>query len=625
MAKLSEQKKVELLETAVLTGTPEEVTRVMNEHSPFEFTARALGYAARFRGAEMVKCLLAHGATFAYEAVPAFAKKYATKVAISNIYSYNVDYSLYLLKDHKIDPVPDSAQLLDDEERTKVMELLHTEAEKAAVNEADILYFSILYGDTAIRDACAKLGVCNLSDIRAANIRCDTNYAHMDGLDRHFRDGFTWTLRKANPDNFKRILMDILPMLGEKQMQMMPADIFFSFQDKKQFFTAYCAEGLFELVLKHTNLTDKVKKWDMLYALVDHNNASGVQYALEQEWISKPKDLETLLKYAQSKENRNAALVGCIMDKLEKNAPVRKKEESLALAANPLSAAELKKIWTTKKLEDGSLIITGYKGDALDVIVPDAFGKVPVTALGSDVFSVKAPRLTREQIEVRENIQSVEIPGSIAVIPKNLFGNENALLRWGAGKLKRVVLGKGVREISEGAFSRCVALDEIVLPQTLTTIGKQAFSHCRSLPALNLPESVSAIGWGAYSDCEALKELVIPKGVSKLPDNIFSSDGWFNGCGFETVTIPDHITAIGNCAFAGCKMLKKVVLSANMTEIPRMVFERCEALESVWIPGGVSAIAVDAFRGCAKLTIHAPAGSYAETYAKENNIPFVAE
>ena len=72
-------------------------------------------------------------------------------------------------------------------------------------------------------------------------------------------------------------------------------------------------------------------------------------------------------------------------------------------------------------------------------------------------------------------------------------------------------------------------------------------------------------------------------------------------------------------------MLKKVVLSANMTEIPRMVFERCEALESVWIPGGVSAIAVDAFRGCAKLTIHAPAGSYAETYAKENNIPFVAE
>lgn len=29
-----------------------------------------------------------------------------------------------------------------------------------------------------------------------------------------------------------------------------------------------------------------------------------------------------------------------------------------------------------------------------------------------------------------------------------------------------------------------------------------------------------------------------------------------------------------------------------------------------------------AFDGCPNLTIHAPAGSYAEQYAKKNNIPF---
>ena len=120
MAKLSEQKKVELLENAVLNGTVEETARIMEEHTPFEFTARALGYAARFRGVEMVKCLIEHGATFAYEAVPAFVKKYATKVAISNIYSYNVDYSLFLLKDQKINPISDSVQILDDTERTLI-------------------------------------------------------------------------------------------------------------------------------------------------------------------------------------------------------------------------------------------------------------------------------------------------------------------------------------------------------------------------------------------------------------------------------------------------------------------------------------------------------------------------
>jgi hypothetical protein len=45
----------------------------------------------------------------------------------------------------------------------------------------------------------------------------------------------------------------------------------------------------------------------------------------------------------------------------------------------------------------------------------------------------------------------------------------------------------------------------------------------------------------------------------------------------------------------------------------------------VHLPGSVSNIAKDAFEGCTNCTIHAPAGSYSEQYAKENNIPFVAE
>ncbi len=107
MAKLSEQKKVELLENEVLTGTVENTAKIIAEYGPFEFTARALGYAARFRGPEMLKCLIDGGAVFTYEASAAFVKKYAIKVVVSNNYSYSRDYSLYLLKDQKIDPEPD--------------------------------------------------------------------------------------------------------------------------------------------------------------------------------------------------------------------------------------------------------------------------------------------------------------------------------------------------------------------------------------------------------------------------------------------------------------------------------------------------------------------------------------
>lgn len=43
------------------------------------------------------------------------------------------------------------------------------------------------------------------------------------------------------------------------------------------------------------------------------------------------------------------------------------------------------------------------------------------------------------------------------------------------------------------------------------------------------------------------------------------------------------------------------------------------------IPDSVTSIFSGAFSGCRNLTIHAPANSCAEAYAKENKIQFVAE
>ncbi len=43
------------------------------------------------------------------------------------------------------------------------------------------------------------------------------------------------------------------------------------------------------------------------------------------------------------------------------------------------------------------------------------------------------------------------------------------------------------------------------------------------------------------------------------------------------------------------------------------------------IPEGVESIGGGAFLHCPYLLLHILAGSYAERYAKENNIPFAAE
>ena len=51
-------------------------------------------------------------------------------------------------------------------------------------------------------------------------------------------------------------------------------------------------------------------------------------------------------------------------------------------------------------------------------------------------------------------------------------------------------------------------------------------------------------------------------------------------------------------------------------------FCNCKRLTDLTIPGSVTEIGRDAFYMCRDLTLTVPEGSYAEQYAKENEIPY---
>ncbi len=77
-------------------------------------------------------------------------------------------------------------------------------------------------------------------------------------------------------------------------------------------------------------------------------------------------------------------------------------------------------------------------------------------------------------------------------------------------KLKKVVIGKNVTEISDDAFYGCNKLVSVKFSGTnLTKIGKNAFRKCVSLKTVTIPKSIKEIKKNAFRDCKKLKTITI--------------------------------------------------------------------------------------------------------------------
>ena len=157
------------------------------------------------------------------------------------------------------------------------------------------------------------------------------------------------------------------------------------------------------------------------------------------------------------------------------------------------------------------------------------------------------------------------------------------------------IIGDNKVAFADNAFGQTELVD-VTISEGVTRISNLAFFRCRKLTNVTLPNGLLRIGSGAFSGCSSLAGITIPEGV----------------------------TCIDIHAFESCGNLTSIVIPESVTSIGVYTFHRCGSLTDVTLPAGMKHIDGEAFKGCPNLTIHAPAGSYAEEYARENNIPFVA-
>ena len=247
----------------------------------------------------------------------------------------------------------------------------------------------------------------------------------------------------------------------------------------------------------------------------------------------------------------------------------------------------------------------------------------------------------------RENIKNVIINNGVTSIGNYTFSD--------CRSLTNITIPNSVTSIGVDAFYYCTSLTNITIPNSVTSIGGKAFLFCRSLTSITIPDSVTSIGYNAFFNCESLTSINVDSNNEKyMSDNgvLYTKDKKtliqypskkegteylilqgvesigdyaFEGCeNLINITIPDSVTSIMG-AFKGCSSLINITIPNSVTSIGGSAFECCSSLTSITIPDSVTSIGDDAFYKCDSLSVLCKSNSYAEQYAKENNIKYVID
>ena len=233
-------------------------------------------------------------------------------------------------------------------------------------------------------------------------------------------------------------------------------------------------------------------------------------------------------------------------------------------------------------------------------------------------------------IKYTEDRTKIVVPSSVNSIGDAAFvqGYEISLLPFGVseGEIEDIFIPKTVTSIGEGAFFQgpwftlyyegtedewnrvsIKSREEWFDPDGEINIE----FNCGTTDEINATSNViySTLGISDYG--ENIAQVI--KNMSKNSDVTIASS--FKG---------NPVAIIYYNAFGGDSNLESVTLPSSVKVIRYGAFSWCSNLSSITIPSSVTEIGDDVFDGCGNLVIKGEAGSYAEKYAIENDIPFEA-
>lgn len=121
-----------------------------------------------------------------------------------------------------------------------------------------------------------------------------------------------------------------------------------------------------------------------------------------------------------------------------------------------------------------------------------------------------------------------------------------------------------------------------------------AYPASKDAGSYTVPDWVTAIGDCAFSNSYGLKGVILPDGLVSIGDSAFMASG------IQEIVIPDSVTHIGESAFY-YSWLTSADIGAGVTEIPQEAFAECDYMETLTGGENVTSIGDHAFYMCLNL------------------------
>lgn len=204
---------------------------------------------------------------------------------------------------------------------------------------------------------------------------------------------------------------------------------------------------------------------------------------------------------------------------------------------------------------DASGVLVKYGGEGGHVVIPDG-----VTAIGSKAFygqaAVTGVTIPDGVISIGADafygtkLTELTLPDSVTSIGDYAFQYT---------PLTTLKLGENVTKIGAHAF-RNTQLTTADLGKSLKTIGNYAFAYCAKLESVTLPDSVTSIGECAFYQNTSLTGIDFPSSLTTLGNHAFAES-----TKFKTGDLPDGVKAanFGQYVFLNCP-LETVTIPADM-------------------------------------------------------------